>query len=94
MPARSPRPNALYQAAIMDTVAALQSAHSGAGIPFKELELAIRPRLQKSGRYDYRALTDALNSLVAEGAIEKSSDNPVRLKLTPRGRARLSEYSS
>src|SRR3954471_24188795 len=66
----------------------LAAQHGAAGVPFKELETATRSRL------DYRALTDALNALVNDGAVRRVTDKPARLAITEAGRKRLDEYRS
>ena len=43
---------------------------------------------------NYRALTDALNALVNEGAVRRVSDKPAHLDITEAGRKRLNEYRS
>jgi hypothetical protein len=58
------------------------------GVPFKDLEVVIRSRL------NYRALTDALNALVNEGAVQRVTEKPARLAITEAGRKRLNEYRS
>jgi predicted transcriptional regulator len=72
----------------LETLAALDPQHGEAGVPFKDLEAAARSRL------NYRALTDALNALVTEGAVARVSEKPARLRITNVGRARLNEYRS
>jgi predicted transcriptional regulator len=57
-------------------------------VPFKDLEATTRSRL------NYRALTDALNALVNEGAVRRVTDKPARLAITEIGRRRLNEYRS
>ena len=57
-------------------------------MPFKDLEAATRSRLT------YRALTDAQNALVNEGAVRRVTDKPARLAITDIGRKRLDEYRS
>jgi len=55
-------------------------------VPFKDVEATTRSRL------NYRALTDALNALVDEGAVRRVTEKPARLMITDTGRKRLSEY--
>src|SRR3954451_23672792 len=57
-------------------------------VPFKDLETATRSRLA------YRALTDALNALVNDGAVRRVTEKPARLAITEAGRKRLDEYRS
>ena len=57
-------------------------------MPFKDLEAAARFRL------NYRALTDALNALVNDGAATRVCEKPARLRITKLGQARLNEYRS
>jgi DNA-binding HxlR family transcriptional regulator len=64
----------------------LAAQHGPTGVPFKELETATRSRL------DYRALTDALNALVNDGAVRRVTEKPARLAITEAGRKRLDEY--
>ena len=66
----------------------LAAQHGAAGVPFKELETTTRSRL------DYRALTDALNTLVNDGAVRRVAEKPARLAITEAGRKRLNEYRS
>jgi len=66
----------------------LAGQHWAAGVPFKDLEAPIRSRL------NYRALTDALNALVNEGAVQRVTEKPARLAVTDAGRKRLHEYRS
>ena len=66
----------------------LAAQHGAAGVPLKDLEAATRSRL------NYRALTDALNALVNEGAVGRVSEKPARLAITDAGRKRLNEYRS
>jgi DNA-binding HxlR family transcriptional regulator len=66
----------------------LERPAGAAGVPFKKLETATRSRL------DYRALTDALNALVNNGAVRRVTDKPARLAITEAGRKRLNEYRS
>jgi len=73
---------------VLESLESLTAQHGAAGVPFKELETATRSRL------DYRALTDALNALVHEGAVRRVTDKPARLAITDAGRKRLDEYRS
>ena len=57
-------------------------------MPFKDLEAATRSRL------NYHALTDALNALVKDGAVQRVTDKPARLAITDAGCKRLNEYRS
>ena len=66
----------------------LSPAARGSRGPFKDLETATRSRL------DYRALTDALNALVNDGAVQRVTEKPARLAITETGRKRLNEYRS
>ena len=65
-----------------------RAQHGAAGVPFKDLEAATRSRL------NFSALTDALNALVGEGAVQRVSEKPARLAITDAGRKRLNEYRS
>jgi DNA-binding HxlR family transcriptional regulator len=85
---RATRPNAIHNVIVLETVALLEPKHAGAGVPFRDLQAAIRSRLEN------RAFTDTLNGLVKDGAVARVSENPTRLKLTQAGRAQLSEYTS
>jgi DNA-binding HxlR family transcriptional regulator len=85
---RASRPSALQSVTVLETLKGLAAQHGAAGVPFKELETAIRSRL------DYRALTDALNALVNDGAVRRVTDKPARLAITEAGRKRLNEYRS
>jgi predicted transcriptional regulator len=82
------RPNALQSVAVLEVLESLAVQHGAAGVPFKDLEAAIRSRL------NYRALTDALNALVNEGAVQRVTEKPARLAITEAGRKRLNEYRS
>src|SRR4051812_16858896 len=82
------RPDALQSVTVLETLEGLAAQHGAAGVPFKELEMATRSRL------DYRALTDALNALVTEGAVRRVTEKPARLAITEAGRKRLNEYRS
>ena len=81
----SRRPSECDRAGSLESLAA---QHGAAGVPFKELETATRSRLA------YRALTDALNALVNEGAVRRVTEKPARLAITEAGRKRLDEYRS
>ena len=86
---RGPRPDALQSVTVLEILAALvDPQHGEAGVPFKDLEAAARSRL------NYRALTDALNALVNDGAATRVSEKPARIRITNLGRARLNEYRS
>ncbi len=85
---RAPRPDSLQGITVLETLAALDPQHGEAGVPFKDLEAAARSRL------NYRALTDALNALVNDGAATRVSEKPARLRITSAGWARLNEYRS
>jgi DNA-binding PadR family transcriptional regulator len=85
---RSSRPDALQSVAILEALEGLAPQHGAAGVPFKELETTTRSRL------DYRALTDALNALVKDGAVQRVTEKPARLAITETGRKRLNEYRS
>ena len=43
-------------------------------------------------RLDYRALTDALDTLVNHGVVRQVAEKPARLAITEAGRKRLNEY--
>jgi len=73
---------------VLEALEGLAAQHGAAGVPFKEIETATQSRL------DYRALTDALNALVNNGAIRRITDKPARLAITDAGRKRLNEYRS
>ena len=83
---RSSRPDALQSVTVLEALESLAAQHGAAGVPFKELEIATRSRL------DYRVLTDALNALVNEGAVQRVTEKPARLAITEAGRKRLDEY--
>ena len=85
---RASRPDALQSVTVLEALEGLAARHGAADVPFKELETAIRSRL------DYRALTDALNALVNDGAVQRVTDKPARLAITDAGRKRLNEYRS
>src|SRR3954469_3070197 len=85
---RASRPDALQSVTVLESLKSLTAQHGAAGVPFKELETATRSRL------DYRALTDALNALVNDGAVRRVTDKPARLAITDAGRKRLDEYRS
>jgi hypothetical protein len=85
---RAPRPDSLQSVAVLETLAALDAQHGEAGVPFKDLEAAALSRLP------YRALTDALNALVKEGAVARVREKPARIRITGAGRAQLDEYRS
>ena len=73
---------------MLETLEGLAAQHGAAGVPFKDLELATRSRL------NYPALTDALNALVNDGAVRRVTEKPARLAITDAGRKRLDEYRS
>ena len=85
---RGSRPDALQSVTVLEALEGLAAQHGAAGVPFKELETATRSRL------DFRALTDALNALVNEGAVRRVTEKPARLAITEAGRKRLDEYRS
>ncbi len=85
---RGSRPDALQSVTVLEALNGLAAQHGAAGVPFKDLETATRSRL------NYRALTDALNALVNEGAVRRVSEKPARLAMTEAGRKRLNEYRS
>jgi len=85
---RASRPDALQSVTVLESLESLTAQHGAAGVPFKELETATRSRL------DFRALTDALNALVHDGAVRRVTDKPARLAITEAGRKRLDEYRS
>ena len=85
---RASRPDALQSVTVLEVLESLAAQHGEAGVPFKDLETATRSRL------NYRALTDALNALVNDGAVRRVSDKPARLAITESGRTRLNEYRS
>ena len=85
---RASRPDALQSVTVLEVLEGLATQHGEAGVPFKDLETATRSRL------NYRALTDALNALVNDGAVRRVSDKPARLAITESGRTRLNEYRS
>ena len=85
---RASRPDALQSVTVLEALDGLAAQHGDAGVPFKDLEAATRSRL------NYRALTDALNALVNEGAIRRVTEKPARLVITDAGRKRLNEYRS
>ena len=73
---------------MLEALEGLAAQHRAAGVPFKELESATRSRL------DYRALTDALNALVNDGAVRRVTEKAARLAITMARRERLNEYRS
>ena len=85
---RESRPDALQSVTVLEALESLAAQHGAAGVPFKELESATRSRL------DYRALTDALNALVNDGAVRRVTEKPAWLAVTEDGRKRLNEYRS
>ena len=85
---RGSRPDGLQSVTVLEALEGLAAQHGAAGVPFKDLEAATQSRM------NYRALTDALNALVNEGAVQRVTDKPARLALTDVGRRRLNEYRS
>ena len=85
---RSSRPDALQSVTVLEALESLAAQHGAVGVPFKDREAATR------SRPNYRALTDALNALVNEGAVRRVTDKPARLAITDAGRKRLNEYRS
>ena len=85
---RGSRPDALQRVTVLEALDGLAAQHGAAGVPFKDLELATRTRL------DFPALTSALNALVHDGAVRRVSEKPARLAITDSGRKRLNEYRS
>jgi len=85
---RASRPDALQSVTVLEALEGLAAQHGAAGVPFKKLETATRSRL------DYRALTDALDALVNDGAARRVAEKPARLAITETGRKRLNEYRS
>ncbi len=85
---RGSRPDALQSVTVLEALEGLAAQHGAASVPFKDLEAATRSRL------NYRALTDALNALVNEGAVRRVTEKPARLAMTDAGRKRLNEYRS
>ena len=85
---RASRPDILQSVTVLEALEGLAAQHGAAGVPFKDLEAATRSRL------NYRALTDALNALVNEGAVRRVTDKPACLAITDAGRKRLNEYRS
>lgn len=57
-------------------------------MPEGVLEMSTRSRM------NYRALTDVLNALVNDGAVQRVTEKPARLAVTDAGRRRLNEYRS
>ncbi len=85
---RGLRPDALQSVTVLEALAALAAQHWAAGVPFKDPEAATRSRL------NYRALTDALNALVSDGAVRRVTERPARLAITEAGRKRLKLHRS
>ncbi len=85
---RGSRPDALQSVTVLEILDGLAAQHGAAGVPFKDLEAATGSRL------NYRALTDALNALVNDGAVQRVTEKPARLVITDTGRKRLNEYRS
>src|SRR3954463_2043018 len=70
---RASRPDALQSVTVLEALEGLAAQHGAAGVPFTDLETATRSRM------NYRALTDALNALVNEGAVQRVTEKPARL---------------
>ena len=85
---RATQPGALQSETVLEALDGSTAQHSEAGVPFKELEAAMRSRLS------FRALTDALNALVSTGAVRRVTERPARLAITNAGRKLLNEYRS
>ena len=85
---RASRPDALQSVTVLEALEGLAAQHGAAGVPFKDLETATRTR------FDFRALTAALNALVQEGAVRRVSEKPARLAITDAGRRQLNAYRS
>ena len=85
---RTSRPDTLQSVTVLEALDGLSAQHGEAGVPFKELEAAMRSRLS------FRALTDALNTLVSTGAVRRVAERPARLAITSAGRKLLNEYRS
>jgi hypothetical protein len=85
---RAPRPDSLHSVTVLETLEALDSQHGETGVPFKDLEAAGGSRLS------FQALKDALNALIAEGAVTRVCEKPARLRITKAGRAQLDGYRS
>ena len=85
---RASRPDTLQSVTVLEALEGLAAQHGEAGVPFKELEAAMRSRLS------FRALTDVLNALVSDGAVRRVTEQPARLAITNAGRKLLNEYRS
>ena len=85
---RASRPDALQSVIVLETLDHLGAQHGAAGVPFKDLEAAAKPRLT------YRALTDALDALVKAGAVRRVTEKPIRLAITGAGQEQLKQYRS
>jgi len=72
----------------LEALDGLAAQHGAVGVPFKDLEAATRSRLK------YRALSDALDALVNDGAVQRVTEKPARIAITEAGRKRLNEYRS
>ncbi len=81
-----PRPDSLQGVTVLEILEHLDLQHGDAGVPFKDLETAARPRLA------FQALKDALNALVTARAVARVSEKPARIRITPDGRSLLDEY--
>src|SRR4051794_7165571 len=78
---RASRPDALQSVTVLEALEGLAAQHGPTGVPFKDLETATRSRLA------YRALTDALNALVNDGAVRRVTDREACPARDHRGRA-------
>ena len=85
---RTSRPDTLQSVTVLEALDGLAAQHSEAGVPFKELEAAMRSRLA------FRVLTDVLNALVSTAAVRRVTERPARLAITNAGRKLLNEYRS
>ena len=85
---RGSRPDALQSVTVLEALESLAAQHGAAGVPFKDLEATTGSRM------NCRALTDALNALVYDGAVRRVTEKPARLTITEAGRKRLNEYRS
>jgi hypothetical protein len=83
---RGSRPDALQSVTVLEALEGLAAQHGAAGVPFKDLETATRSRL------NYRALTDALNALVNDGAVQRVTEKPARPCCTDQGWGRNDPY--
>lgn len=85
---RAPRRASLQSVTVLEILEALDPQHGEAGVPFKALEASGGIRLS------FQALKDALNALVAEGAVARVCEKPARLRITNAGRVQLDGYRS